>query len=160
MTEEGFTHLDEEGGLHMVDVTGKEPTVRSATATGEVRMSPELVGRLKRGEVEKGNVLTAAHAAGVLAAKRTSELIPLCHPLLLEHIEMHFDIDEEGVEITSTVRLTGRTGAEMEALTAVAVAALTIYDMCKAIDREMVIDEIRLLEKHGGRSGHFKRSKS
>jgi len=155
----GFSHLDERGELRMVDVSGKDATVRTAIAGGEVRVSPELAGRLHRGEVAKGNVFAAAHAAGVLAAKRTAELIPLCHPLLLDQIHLAFDLRAEVVEISARVRLTGRTGAEMEALTAVSVAALTIYDMCKAIDREMVIGNIRLIEKEGGRAGHFRRAR-
>jgi cyclic pyranopterin phosphate synthase len=157
MTASEFSHLDDRGQLRMVDVGGKQPTVRTAVAAGEVRMSPQLVARLRRGEIEKGNVLAAAHTAGVLGAKRTAELIPLCHPLALDHIDLRVKVVARGVEITAAIKLTGRTGAEMEALTAVAVAALTIYDMCKAVDREMVIGEIRLIEKTGGRSGHFKR---
>jgi len=153
----GFSHLDDRGELRMVDVSGKEATVRTAVARGEVRISAELAERLKRGDIEKGNVFAAAHTAGVLAAKRTPELIPLCHPLLLDQVHLDFALRDDAVDITASVRLTGRTGAEMEALTAVSVAALTIYDMCKAVDREMEIGRIRLIEKQGGRSGHFVR---
>jgi cyclic pyranopterin phosphate synthase len=152
-----WTHLDAEGHARMVDVGDKEPTRRTAVAAGRVRCSAEVTERLQRGEIAKGNVLTVAKTAGVLAAKRTAELIPLCHPLVLDHIDIDFTIAPEQIEITARVSLTGRTGAEMEAVTAVAVAGLTIYDMCKALDRTMVIDEIRLLEKSGGRSGTFRR---
>ena len=151
-----LSHLDREGRLRMVDVGGKAPTVRTARAAGAVTMSSAVVELLRSGEIAKGNVLAAARIAGILAAKRTPELIPLCHPLLLEHVELEFELMADRVEIRSSVRLTGRTGAEMEALTAVAVAALTIYDMCKAVDKRMVIGEIRLLEKTGGKSGTFR----
>lgn len=151
-----LSHVDREGRLRMVDVGGKAPTVRTARAAGTVTMSREVVALLRAGEVAKGNVLAAARTAGILAAKRTPELIPLCHPLLLEHVELDFELLDDRVEILSGVRLTGRTGAEMEALTAVAVAALTIYDMCKAADKRMVIGEIRLVEKTGGKSGAFR----
>ncbi len=152
-----FSHLDDRGRTRMVDVGEKTATARFARAAGEVRMAPETIARLHRREIAKGNVLTIAQTAGIMAAKRTSELIPLCHPLLLDHLSVEFEVAEDRVLIESTVRLTGRTGAEMEALTAVSVAALTIYDMCKAIDRGMTISAIRLLEKSGGRSGHFRR---
>jgi cyclic pyranopterin monophosphate synthase len=153
----GFTHLDRRGEVRMVDVGAKRATARTARAAGEVRMSAEAIDLLRRGEIAKGNVLAVAKTAGILAAKRVGELIPLCHPLLLDHVEVDFDVRDDRIAIEAAVRLTGRTGAEMEALTAVAVAALTIYDMCKAVDRGMVIEQIRLLEKRGGRSGHWKR---
>jgi len=155
-SEPALSHLDRAGRIRMVDVGGKAPTARTATAGGTVMLSGEVVALLRRGEIAKGNVLAAAKTAGILAAKRTPELIPLCHPLLLEHIDLEFELGDDRVEIRSSVRLTGRTGAEMEALTAVAVAALTIYDMCKAIDKRMTIGEIRLLEKTGGKSGTFR----
>jgi cyclic pyranopterin monophosphate synthase len=151
-----LSHVDREGHLRMVDVSGKEPTVRTARAAGTVTMSAKVTQLLRGGGTAKGNVLAAAHAAGVMAAKRTPELIPLCHPLLPEYIGLDFALGEGCIEIRSCVRLTGRTGAEMEALTAVAVAALTIYDMCKAVDKRMVIGGIRLLEKTGGKSGTFR----
>lgn len=152
-----FTHLDARGSVRMVDVGDKAATARAAIAQGTIRLAPAAITRLQRGEIAKGNVLAVAKAAGVMAAKRTAELIPLCHPLLLEHVEIEFAVRRDRIEITSSVRLQGKTGAEMEALTAVAVAALTIYDMCKAVDRGMQIDAVRLLEKRGGRSGHYRR---
>ena len=154
-----FTHLDRHGEVRMVDVGGKTETARAASAAGTIRMSPKAIELLRRGEIAKGNVLTVAKTAGVMAAKRTADLIPLCHPLMLEHVEVAFDVRDDRIDIASSVRLRGRTGAEMEALTAVSVAALTIYDMCKAVDRGMEIGEIRLLEKRGGRSGHYRRPK-
>lgn len=154
--EATLSHIDRAGRIRMVDVGGKAPTARTARAGGTVMLSAEAVALLRRGEIAKGNVLAAAKTAGILAAKRTPELIPLCHPLLLEHIDLEFELKADRVEICSSVRLTGRTGAEMEALTAVAVAALTIYDMCKAVDKRMTIDQIRLLEKTGGKSGIFR----
>ncbi len=151
-----LSHLDREGRLRMVDVSGKAPTVRTARAAGTVALSAEAARLLREGALAKGNVLAAAKVAGIMAAKRTAELIPLCHPLLPEHIDLDLELVESRVEIRSSIRLTGRTGAEMEALTAVAIAALTVYDMCKAVDRGMVIREIRLLEKTGGKSGTFR----
>lgn len=152
-----LSHLDESGRARMVDVTAKGQTARQAVARGSVRMKPETLRLILAGEVAKGNVLTTAQVAGVMAAKRTHELIPMCHPLLLTGIDVDLQPDEEesAVRITATVRTTGRTGVEMEALTAVSVAALTIYDMCKAADRGMVISDVKLLEKHGGKSGSF-----
>lgn len=152
-----FSHLDREGRVRMVDVSGKDVTVRTARAAGRVHMQAATAAALRSGEVAKGNVLAVAKAGGILAAKRTADLIPLCHPLLPDHIDLDFEIDPQGVVIVSAVTLQGRTGAEMEALTAVAIAGLTIYDMCKAIDKEMVIGEIRLIEKTGGRSGTYRR---
>jgi cyclic pyranopterin phosphate synthase len=148
-----FSHLDRRGEVRMVDIGEKPVTARRAVATGTVRMSRPALAALRRGRVAKGNVLTVAHTAAVLAAKRTADLIPLCHPLPLEHVEVAFGLRRDRVDIQASVRLSARTGAEMEALTAVAVAALTIYDMCKAVDRGMEIGEIRLREKSGGRSG-------
>ena len=142
-------------GVHMVDVGDKADTEREAVAKGVVRMKPATVGLLRRGELVKGDVLTAAQVAGVMAAKRTPDLIPLCHPLLLTDVNVEFCLDEDRgeVEITASVRSTGKTGVEMETLTAVAVSALTIYDMGKGVDPAMRIDGIRLVRKSGGKSG-------
>ncbi len=152
-----LTHLDDEGRARMVDVGAKDETAREAVACGRVRMRAETLALLRAGNLPKGDVLGPARVAGILAAKRTAELIPLCHPLLLTHVGVDFAYDEAdpAVEITASVRCRGRTGVEMEALTAVAVAALTIYDMAKAVERGMVIEEIRLLEKRGGKSGEW-----
>lgn len=151
----GLSHIDEAGRARMVDVTEKDETRRVAVARGRVRMEPETLALIERGAVAKGNVLTTAQIAGVMAAKRTHELIPMCHPLLLTGIDVSLvpDADASAVEITATVRTTGKTGVEMEALTAVSVAALTVYDMCKAVDRGMRIEGVRLVEKRGGKSG-------
>jgi cyclic pyranopterin phosphate synthase len=150
-----LSHLDESGRARMVDVTGKDDTVREAVARGSVRMKPETLALIQSGGVPKGDVLAVAQVAGVMAAKRTHELIPMCHPLLLSAIDVRLEPDEKesAVRITATVRTTGKTGVEMEALTAVSVAALTIYDMCKALDRGMRIEGVRLARKSGGRSG-------
>jgi cyclic pyranopterin monophosphate synthase len=152
---EKLTHIDETGRPRMVDVTGKADTERQAIARGMVRMKAETFDLIKKGLVPKGDVLTVAQLAGILGAKKTSDIIPLCHPLLLGEIKVEFDLDEpnSAILITSSVKNTGKTGVEMEALTAVAVAALTIYDMCKAVDRGMKIDNIRLVKKSGGKSG-------
>jgi cyclic pyranopterin phosphate synthase len=154
-----MTHLDGEGQARMVDVGSKNETEREAVAAGMVRMRRETLELLRAGDLTKGDVLGTARVAGIMAAKRTSELIPLCHPLLLDHVGIEFAYDEEtpAVLITVTVRCRGRTGVEMEALTAASVAALTIYDMAKAVERGMVIEGIRLLEKRGGKSGEWKR---
>lgn len=152
-----LTHLDREGRAAMVDVTAKAVTERSATAKGAVLMRPETLGLIRAGGVRKGDVLSVARLAGIMGAKRTADLVPLCHPLALTGISVELAIDEarSAVEITATCRLAGRTGVEMEALTAVAVAALTIYDMCKAADRGMRITDIRLVRKAGGKSGRY-----
>jgi cyclic pyranopterin phosphate synthase len=152
-----LSHLDKSGRARMVDVTAKGDTARRAVARGSVRMKPQTLRLILAGEVAKGNVLTTAQVAGVMAAKKTHELIPMCHPLLLTGIEVDLQPDEKesAVNITATVRTTGRTGVEMEALTAVSVAALTIYDMCKAVDRGMRIEGVRLLRKSGGKSGEI-----
>jgi cyclic pyranopterin phosphate synthase len=152
-----LTHFDEQGRAVMVDVSAKPETVRRATAAGAVVMAPETLRTIRDGGVKKGDVLAVARLAGIMAAKRTPDLIPLCHPLPLSSVVVDLEPDEAlpGVRITATVRLTGRTGVEMEALTAVSVAALTVYDMCKAIDRSMRIDSVRLVRKEGGRSGLF-----
>lgn len=154
----GLTHVAPGGALRMVDVSTKARTARQAVAAGFISVGPEARRLLRRGTAAKGNVLEAARLAGIMAAKRTSELIPLCHPLPLSHVGVDFVPRRLGYEIRVTARTTAETGVEMEALAAVAVAALTIYDMLKAVDRGMVIGEIRLLEKRGGRSGVFRRS--
>jgi len=150
-----LTHLDEHGRAHMVDVGAKPDTDRVAVAKGEVAMRPETLRLIAEGGVPKGDVLAVAQVAGILAAKRVPELIPLCHPLLLTHVDVAFEVDEGGsrIEITATVHTRGQTGAEMEALTAVSVAALTIYDMAKAVEKGMRIGNIRLVRKSGGKSG-------
>jgi len=157
-----FTHLDEKGRARMVDVTGKNDTLRQATARGTIRMSLEAFQRIMAGGIEKGDVLGVARIAGIMGAKQTAELIPMCHPLNITNVEIAFKPIEKQhhIEIEAQVKLRGRTGVEMEALTAVAIAALTIYDMCKAVDREMMISDIHLVEKQGGKSGHFVRSKN
>jgi len=142
-----FSHLDEQGRLHMVDVSAKEVTARDATASGRISLNAEALRLIESNQIAKGNVLATARLAGIQAAKQTSALIPLCHQLQLQHVEVALSPTSEGIEITSTVRTIGRTGAEMEALTATSVAALTIYDMCKAVDKKMVIGEIRLVSK-------------
>jgi cyclic pyranopterin phosphate synthase len=152
-----LTHLDSEGHARMVDVGAKAETQREAIARGAVLMQPETLRLIVAGNVPKGDVLAVARIAGIMAAKRTAELIPLCHPLLLTHVAVELWPDPDGgaVQIEATVRTTGKTGVEMEALTAVSVAALAIYDMCKAVDRGMRISEIRLAQKRGGRSGEI-----
>lgn len=152
-----LTHLDGAGKATMVDVSEKAVTRRTARASGKVRMKAETVGLIREHKTPKGDPLEAARLAGIMAAKRTSELIPLCHPLAIEHVDVTASIEDDGVALCSSVVTTGKTGAEMEAITAVAVAALTVYDMCKAVDREIVIDEVRLEEKSGGKSGTYSR---
>jgi cyclic pyranopterin monophosphate synthase len=154
-----LTHLDGQGQAHMVDVGAKAETEREASAAGRVLMQPATLALLRAGNLPKGDVLGTARVAGIMAAKRTAELIPLCHPLLLTKVavEFRFDEDASAVEITATVRCRGQTGVEMEALTAVSVAALTIYDMAKAVERGMILSDIRLLEKRGGKSGVWER---
>ena len=155
-----LTHFDEKGQAHMVDVGQKEITVREAVARGEIRMKPDTLDLILEGRAKKGDVLGVARIAAIMGAKKTPDLIPLAHPLPLTSVKVEFFPDKERslIEIEATVKVSARTGVEMEALTAVACAGLTIYDMCKAVDRSMVISEIRLMEKSGGRSGHFKRS--
>ena len=150
-----LTHLDAEGRAAMVDIAAKPATDRRATAACHIQMQPETLALILSGEAPKGDVLAAARIAGIMAAKRTSDLIPLCHPLALTSVSIHLDPTATGVEIRATVGTNGPTGVEMEALTAASVAALTIYDMCKAVDRAMRIDGIRVVEKSGGRSGAF-----
>jgi len=150
-----LSHLDEKGQARMVDVGHKPDTERVAIAKGEVHMSSETLRLVKEGNLPKGDVFAVARLAGIMAAKRTPELIPLCHPLLLSHIDVELSINEEKscIEITATVRSTGKTGVEMEALTAVSVAALAVYDMAKGVEKAIRINNIRLVEKHGGKSG-------
>ncbi len=152
-----LTHLDDEGNAVMVDVSDKDATDRTATAKGSVVMQPETMALIQKGGVKKGDVLSVAQLAGIMAAKKTPDLIPLCHPLELTSITVDLVCDPErsAVDITATCKLKGKTGVEMEALTAVAVAALTVYDMCKAVDRDMRITDIRLTHKAGGKSGTF-----
>jgi len=153
-----LTHLDDKGDAAMVDVSAKDATHRTATAKGSIFMQAATMALIREGGVKKGDVLSVARLAGIMGAKRTPELIPLCHPLELESIavELACDSDRNAVDITATCKLHGRTGVEMEALTAVVVAALTVYDMCKAVDRGMRIADIRLVHKAGGKSGTFK----
>lgn len=152
-----FTHFDEHGKAVMVDVSDKDATERTATAKGSVIMEPETLARIEEGAVGKGDVLGIARTAGIMAAKRTSELIPLCHPLALNAVTVDLTCDRErnAVDIVATCRIKGRTGVEMEALTAISVAALTVYDMCKALDRSMRMTDIRLTHKLGGKSGVY-----
>ncbi|MBR1659183.1 MAG: cyclic pyranopterin monophosphate synthase MoaC [Oscillospiraceae bacterium] len=156
---EDFTHFNEKGRAYMVDVSGKTETARVAVAAGRVRMAPRTLALVKSGGMAKGDVLGTAQIAGIMAAKRTSELIPLCHPLPLTGIDLDFTLNEaeSAVEITAAVKCAGVTGVEMEALTAVTAAALTVYDMCKAVQKDMVISDVRLLRKSGGKSGGFVR---
>jgi cyclic pyranopterin phosphate synthase len=156
----GLSHFDKKGQAHMVDVGQKEITVREAVARGEIRMQPDTLDLILKGRAKKGDVLGVARIAAIMGAKKTPDLIPLAHPLPLTSVKVEFFQDKEQslIEIEATVKVSARTGVEMEALTAVACAGLTIYDMCKAVDRGMVISGIRLMEKSGGRSGHFKRS--
>ena len=153
-----LSHVDSRGQVKMVDVGEKEVTHREAIARGLIAIGPTALEAIQSGNVAKGEPLQAARLAGIMAAKRTSDLIPLCHPLPLSHVDVQLEPTECGYEITATVRTEARTGVEMEALMAVASAALTVYDMVKAIDREMVIGEIRLIQKPGGRSGSYRRS--
>ncbi|MGB9698776.1 MAG: cyclic pyranopterin monophosphate synthase MoaC [Thermodesulfobacteriota bacterium] len=154
-----LSHFDEEGRARMVDVGDKPITQREAVASGRVIMKPETLKRIKDKEVEKGDVFAVARVAGIMAAKKTSDLIPMCHPLAIENVEIEFQEDKEKSEVVihTKVKYTGKTGVEMEALVATAAAALTIYDMCKAIDRGMIISDIKLLKKSGGKSGTFMR---
>lgn len=150
-----LTHIDATGAAHMVDVGGKADTQRMARAGGIIRMSAEALAAIKAGDAPKGDVLGTARIAGIMAAKKTAELIPLCHPLSLTSVEVAFDYVEGGIAVSATASLTGKTGVEMEAMTAASVALLTVYDMAKALDKGMVIDGVRLLEKRGGKSGHW-----
>ena len=153
-----FSHLDESGSARMVDVGDKAVTRRRAVARGEIRMSPATARAITDGGLPKGDVLAVARVAGIQAAKRTSDLVPLCHPLMLSKVSVDLTVVEAGVEIEATVETTGQTGVEMEALTACAVAALTLYDMCKSADKDMMIGNIALWHKSGGRSGEYTRA--
>jgi cyclic pyranopterin phosphate synthase len=155
MTKDRLTHLDSDGAAHMVDISGKAETSRQAIACGRIDMSTKAVRAIREGDALKGDVLGVARVAGIMAAKRTANLIPLCHPLSINGVSIDFTIHDEKVEATATVRVQGQTGVEMEALTAVSVALLTVYDMIKAVDKSMVIRDIRLLEKTGGKSGDW-----
>jgi cyclic pyranopterin phosphate synthase len=155
--EKKLTHMNEDGRARMVDVSGKDPTLREATAAGTVRLNAETFALVTEGRIKKGDVLAVAQVAGIMAAKRSAELIPMCHPIAITGADISFQPDEaaHAIGITATVRCKGETGVEMEALTAVSVAALTVYDMCKAVQRDIVIGGIRLLRKSGGKSGTF-----
>lgn len=161
MRDQGLTHLDETGAARMVDVSGKAHTQRMARAEGRVLMTPQTREAILAGNAAKGDVLGAARIAGIMAAKKTGDLIPLCHPLALSSVEVDIAADDRdghtGLCVTATARLTGQTGVEMEAMTAVSIACLTIYDMAKALDKSMTITGVRLLEKTGGKSGHWTR---
>ena len=158
MTTSELTHVDETGRARMVDVGAKNDTMRIAIAKGEIVMKPETLALVRAGSIKKGDVLSVAQVAGIMAAKKTSELIPLCHPIALTKVDVDLVLDDllPGVLITATAKTVGKTGVEMEALTAVSVAALTIYDMAKAAEKTMKIQNIRLVEKHGGKSGDIK----
>ena len=155
-----LTHFNEQGRARMVDVSEKEASFRTAMAGGRVRMRPDVVEAIRTGGVKKGDVLAVAQVGAIMAAKRTFELIPMCHPLLLSGVDVSFRLAEDAVEICAQVRCKGETGVEMEALNAVTAAALTIYDMCKALQRDMEITDICLLEKTGGKSGTFRREEA
>ncbi|KAA0233446.1 MAG: Cyclic pyranopterin monophosphate synthase [Acidimicrobiales bacterium] len=157
MTDSGLTHLDPLGRARMVDVTPKEPTHRRAIVRGKVYMKPETTSLVARGAINKGDVLAVARVAGIQAAKRAPDLIPLCHPLLVGSVLVNFRIEDSYIEVEAQVETVDRTGVEMEAMTACSVACLTIYDMCKTVDRAMVIGDLTLWEKTGGRSGTYRR---
>lgn len=154
-----FTHVNEQGRARMVDVSAKDDSERVAIARAIISMQPETLALIKSGGIKKGDVLAVAQVAGIMGAKKTSSLVPMCHPLMLTSVDLNFEIDDDNscIIITSVVKTTGKTGVEMEAITGAAVAAITIYDMAKAVDRWMEISEIKLLEKWGGKSGHVKR---
>lgn len=151
-----LTHIDDKGNAHMVDVSDKDVTTRIATAKGVVRMTEATLTLIRDGQAKKGDVLGTARIAGIMATKRTHDLIPLCHPLAISSVSVDFDLGDQRIDVTASVKVTGKTGVEMEALTAVSVACLTIYDMVKAVERSMQITDIRLVEKSGGKSGIFR----
>lgn len=159
MTEQVLTHLDEKGQARMVDVSEKAHTERSATATATIFMQPETLQMIVEGKHKKGDVMATARIAGIMAAKRTPDLIPMCHPLMITSVKVELtpNLENSSVEIEVTCKTVGQTGIEIEALTSASTAALTLYDMCKAVDRGMVIDQVKLLEKVGGKSGHWTR---
>lgn len=152
-----LTHLDDSGAAHMVDISAKATTVREARASGQISMSPKAIDAIKDGTAKKGDVLAVARVAGIMAAKRTSELIPLCHPVTLSSVSVNFDITGSAITVTVTARSSGLTGVEMEALTAVSATLLTLYDMVKAVDKAMIMSDIKLLTKSGGKSGDWHR---
>lgn len=156
-----LTHINEQGRAKMVDVSNKEETLREAVAYGNIYMKRETLNRIKEGAIKKGDVLSVAQIAGIMGSKKTPDIIPMCHPIMISGCDIKFNLNfnETRVEITATVKNTGQTGVEMEALMAVTVTGLTIYDMCKAIDREMIVSDIMLLKKSGGKSGEFVRNK-
>ena len=153
MPEAKLSHVADDGTVRMVDVTEKPVTSREAVAAGQIRMRPDTAGMVTGGSLPKGNVLETARIAGIMAAKRTSDIIPMCHPVAVTGVELTFDVGEDRIEVVARVRVPDRTGVEMEALAAVSVSLLTIYDMCKAVDKGMIIDSVRLIKKTGGRSG-------
>jgi cyclic pyranopterin phosphate synthase len=153
-----LSHMDDVGRVKMVDTSAKDVTSRRAVATARVLMSPDTINAVREHRTPKGDPLETARLAGIMAAKRTSELIPLCHPLMLTHVDVQVEIEEAGVLITATAATQAQTGVEMEALTAATVAALTVYDMCKAVDKRLTITDVRLEEKTGGKSGHYRRT--
>jgi cyclic pyranopterin phosphate synthase len=159
MSDDKLSHVDERGAARMVDVAAKEVTHRRAVATAFVRMLPETLAMIVEGRTPKGDVVAVARVAGITAAKKTSDLIPLCHPLPLTHASVDFEPEGDGMRITAVAETDGKTGVEMEALTAAGIAALTLYDMCKAVDRGMVVTDVKLLSKEGGRSGTWTRGK-
>ena len=150
-----LTHLDDDGNARMVDIGGKQPTARRAVASGRIRMAAQALDAIRSGDAPKGDVLAAARIAGIMAAKKTSELIPLCHPLALDSVTIDFAFEDDAVRATATASLAGKTGVEMEAMTAASIALLTIYDMAKALDKGMVIEDLRLRAKTGGKSGDW-----
>lgn len=152
-----LTHFNEYGRARMVEVSDKEDTMRVAVAKAFISMKKETIKAITGGEIKKGDVFSVAQVAGIMGAKKTSDIIPMCHPLMLSGVDLDFEVEENGVEISATVKTYGKTGVEMEALSAVSIGALTIYDMCKAIDKEMTIENIRLVKKQGGKSGDFVR---
>lgn len=152
-----LTHFNKEGHAKMVDVTDKEVTYREAVAEGVIYMNEQTIQAIADGNIKKGDVLSVAQVAGIMAAKKTSDIIPMCHPLMLTGVDISFDVKKTEIAIKAIVKCKGETGVEMEALTAVSTAALTIYDMCKAVQKDMTIGDIKLLEKTGGKSGHYKR---
>ncbi|WP_294136358.1 cyclic pyranopterin monophosphate synthase MoaC [Sphingobium sp.] len=152
----GLTHLDADGAARMVDVSAKAVTAREAIASGRIDMIADAAAAIAQGLVKKGDVLAVARVAGIMAAKRTADLIPLCHPIALSAVNIDFDLDESGVTVTATARTAGQTGVEMEALTAASVALLTVYDMAKALDKGMIIGNVRLIAKSGGKSGDWR----
>ncbi|MBQ7219229.1 MAG: cyclic pyranopterin monophosphate synthase MoaC [Ruminococcus sp.] len=152
-----LSHINDEGRARMVDVTEKAETYRTATAAATVNVAPETMQIIRTGGIKKGDVLAVAQVAGIMAAKKTSDIIPMCHPLMLSSVDIHFDLTDTEIHIEATVKCKGSTGVEMEALTAASTAALTVYDMCKAVQRDITITDVMLLYKDGGKSGEFKR---